>query len=542
MRDAVGWAILPAGGGLHRFVKHSAGLAAMAAALAVAPAAPAATWVAGDGHVHTCYSHDAYCGPTDDEGQDAFYSFGGTVDERFAEASAKGLQFLVISDHDDVRAHADPAFGTHGVVGVHAYEASLSGGHAQMLGALRQYPKGAGDAAATVAMADALRADGGVFQANHPGYRVTGAPLATCADAESSRMHWRYGFGVLPDTVEVWNATTLLQPSELFWECWLQRGARLGALAGSDSHGANHLNVGIPSTWALAASSREADVLAAIRAGRTTLSRVPPSQGAVRLLLEGDRDGDGRFESAIGDEVPVGAPLRVRAEGAPLRGLLRVRANGRTVVDGEELAPGGTLALRAPAEPGWARATLYLAGGTAAVDPGCAPPDTELGSPPIATCSEDLAVAAMTSPIWVGPAAAAPRVDAGGPAPAPVAGEPDDRAPIPPAQQSGGGSLPDVPPQRGRAARVRALRATWFRRARAGLASQRVRLRWSAAEGPFEVQGRRAGGRGGWRMLARGVSRRAVVVRLRRDGWRVRVRARPPLADPSAWRTVGFRL
>ena len=423
-------------------------LVVAAVLLAAAPAAAEPQWFAGDGHVHTCYSHDAYCGPGDDEGQDAFYSFGGTVAQRFLEASLKGLDFLVISDHDDIRAHTDPAFGSHDVTGIHAYEASLAGGHSQMLGALRLYPEGTGDAASTNAMADALRVDGGLFQANHPGYRLAGPPLQTCEEAGGSeRMHWRYGFSVLPDTVEVWNTTTMLQPSELFWECWLQRGARLGALAGSDSHGANHANIGFPTTWAFAASSGEADVLAAFRAGRTTLSRVAPAQGAVRLLLEGDVDRDGRYESMIGDEVPRRTRLRVRAEGSPGLGFVRVRANGRTVLDGAPLTPGRSVTLKAPKEPGWVRATLYLASGTAAVDPGCAPPE----APPISTCSEDLALAAMTSPIWVGGRAHSTKVDKGGAAPqeAPHGQEPDDQSPLAPTESAGfGARLGNVPSQR----------------------------------------------------------------------------------------------
>jgi hypothetical protein len=423
-------------------------LAVLAVVLAFpASAAAAPAWFAGDGHVHTCYSHDAWCGPGDDEGQDAFYSFGGSVEQRFAEASLKGLDFLVISDHDNVRAHTDPAFGSQGVTGIHAYEASLNHGHAQMLGALRGYPEGTGDAAATNAMADALRADGGLFQANHPAYRLAGTPPQTCEQvAADERYHWQYDFQVLPDTIEVWNATTLLQPSELFWECWLQRGARIGALAGSDSHGANHANIAFPMTWAFAESSSERDILAALQAGRTTLSRVAPNQGAVRLILEGDRDRDGEYEAMIGDQVPPNTPLRVRAEHLPGPGLVRVRANGRTAVEGARLLPGGAVELRA-SQPGWVRATLYLQGGTAAVDPGCAPPDDPF-TPPISTCSEDLAIAAMTSPIWIGPAAASKRVDPGGPLQhTSHEQEPDGQPPLEAVEQSGGASsLPDLPP------------------------------------------------------------------------------------------------
>src|SRR4051812_29949543 len=317
-------------------------LAAAVLLLTAAPATAADTWYPGDLHVHTCYSHDAYCGPADDNtGPDTFYSSGGTVMERFLESSGKGLAFLAITDHDDVRAQSDPDYGTHGVAPIAAYETSLAGGHAQMLGATPAYDRGTGDAASTNAMADALRADGGVFQANHPSYRQ-GSPVTSCAEvaAKDTPMHWKYGFDVQPDTIEVWNSTSLIPPSELFWECWLQRGARIGMTGGSDTHGATQPWIGFPTTWVRAASTKQPDLLAALRAGRTTVSRLPARQGGVRLLLEADRNRDGSYESGIGDQVPPGTPMRVRADDLPGRGLVRVRANGTTYKEAD-LQPGG---------------------------------------------------------------------------------------------------------------------------------------------------------------------------------------------------------
>jgi hypothetical protein len=415
-------------------IRHLVVPASALLALGAAPAlgASKASWLAGDMHVHTCYSHDAYCPPDDDNtGPDTFYSSGGTVAERFLEASIKGLDFLTISDHDDLRAQSDPGFGSAGVTGVRAYEASLKGGHAQMLGAVHAYDKGDGSGAATASLADALRLDGGVFQANHPSYRAA-AEFDDCATAdianwENDPLHWKYGYAVRPDSIEVWNATTLLQPSQLYWECWLQRGARIGITAGSDSHGANQGNVGMPTTWVLSRSRAPRDILRAVRAGHTTLSRQPPAAGGARLLLEADRNRDGSYESDPGDEVPAGTPMRVRAEGLSGAGLVRVRANGATVIDAAPLSPGGQVEFPAPA-PGWAYATLYLQDGTGPVDPGCRPPLS--AESPVDVCSADLAVAAMTSAIWTG-APRDPVPDEPG-ATVPLSGgpEPDSQAPL----------------------------------------------------------------------------------------------------------------
>src|SRR5262249_48942332 len=168
-------------------------------------------WYAGDDHVHTCFSHDAYCPPNDDNtGPDTFYSSFGTVGERFAEGAVKGLDWLIISDHNDIRAQSDPDFGSMGVVGIPAYESSLAGGHAQMMGARRIYDRGNGGAEATRSLARSLRQDGGSFQANHPGDNDPGMDFDSCDQAENSDwakvpLNWKYGFSVLPNTIEVWN-------------------------------------------------------------------------------------------------------------------------------------------------------------------------------------------------------------------------------------------------------------------------------------------------------------------------------------------------
>ena len=508
-----------------------------------APAASADTWYAGDGHVHTCYSHDAFCPPDDNTGPDEAYSSGGTVDQRFREAALKGLHFVVISDHDDVRAQSDPAYGSHGVAGVPTYEASIAGSHAHMLGATHLYPEGDGSAAATNAMADALRADGGRFQANHPSYKGE-ATFDACEQAEAPNpddipLHWKYGFAVLPDSIEVWNATSLLQPAEIYWECWLQRGARLGATAGSDSHGATQPTIAMPTTWVNAPSLSTADLLGAIGAGRTTLSRMPPALGGVRLLIEGDADGDGAFESGIGDQVPPGTPLRVRTEGGPGTGLVRVRANGQTLIDGRPLPPGGQVELTAPPDGGWVRATLYLADGTQTVDPGCLP----VGQP-FDTCSRDLAIAAMTSPVYVGAPAVQPVLTAG-PSAAALAtrtetDEPDDDPPLPAVRQSNGAApLPGVPAQPARGVALGVLRARVVRGC-GRRDTTPLRVGWPATGAPVQVQ-RRSVRR--WRTVARRVRGRSIVVRAR-CGTVARFRARvvPAGAEPGPWRRVTVRV
>src|SRR3954452_16625674 len=106
------------------------------AVLAPATAAQAGVWLAGDLHVHTTYSHDSYGGPTDDNtGPDEGYTLRHTVTDDMALAKSRGLDYVAITDHSDVRSQSDPgwAFAKQiGLVPVPGYENSLNG-HAQML-------------------------------------------------------------------------------------------------------------------------------------------------------------------------------------------------------------------------------------------------------------------------------------------------------------------------------------------------------------------------------------------------------------------------
>jgi hypothetical protein len=220
------------------------------------------------------------------------------------------------------------------------------------------------------AAADAVRADGGVFQINHPADQLVEPLDATCSD--TSNLDWSYGFSVVPDTVEVWNIGHVVQPplpasnsnddAVRYWECWLARGEKVGATGGSDSHWLTLSLVqgpGNPTTWVFAKDGTMPSILQAIREGRTTISMTPPVPGSARLLLEADADGNGSFESMVGDTVSPGTPMRVRAEGLPGVGLVKVRANGQTIVSDELLLPGGVVGFRAPNAAGWVHASLH---------------------------------------------------------------------------------------------------------------------------------------------------------------------------------------
>ena len=337
-------------------------LVAAAAAVVVTLALPAhalaGEWVAGDLHVHTTYSHDSYGGPGDDNtGIDEAYTAGHSVTSDFAIALSRGLDYLAITDHNDVRSQSDPGFGFGGVIAVPGYENSLRG-HGQMLGARRIYDKGDSGPAAVAAMADELRADGGVFQANHPS-----DPL------------WAYGYEVPVDSVEVWNLPWPYQPplpsaddndyAVSYWEGWLDRGAHVAATGGSDSHWLSTTAAqgpGQPTTWVYVEERSARGVLEGIRAGHTFVSHQPPAYGGPRAFLEADADHDGSYERMVGDTAPPGAALRVRVLGAP-GAFLRVVTDGGKEAFAPVLvtSPAFEHRFRLRGRRSWVRAEVYAA-------------------------------------------------------------------------------------------------------------------------------------------------------------------------------------
>lgn len=364
-------------------------------------AVPKGEWLSGDLHVHTTYSHDSYGGPSDDNtGPEEAYIAGWSVGEQFQNAATRGLDFLAITDHDDVRSQTDPGFGAAGVVPLPGYENSLKG-HAQMLGATILYPKGDESAAAVRETAASLRGAGGLFQVNHPAEGSTDFPH----DAD-----WSYLYEVQPDTVEVWNISRLYQPpfpsasnndeAVRYWEGWLDRGAKVTATGGSDNHWRSTFavqGVGQPTTWVYATERSAKGLFEGIRAGRTFISHQPPNAGGPRLFLEGE-------DVMAGDEVAPGAPLRVRVQGGSGT-LLRLIGTGSKPV-GEPVpvvGPDFQHDFKAPAVPGWVRAELF--------DPDLAEQrTTACESEGTTYCKNMLGITAMTSAMYVRTAAPPPPV------------------------------------------------------------------------------------------------------------------------------------
>ena len=366
-----------------------------------AAAGPSCDWVAGDLHIHTTYSHDSHGIEEGVPAPDDAYTIGHSTTSQFLVAASRGMDFLAITDHNDVRSQSDPGFGAFGVAHVRGYEKSLKG-HAQMLGADRIYDAGDQSAAAISAMADTLRAAGGVFQINHPSEGSVDHP---------NDPDWGYGYEVIPDTVEVWNISRLYQPplpsassnddAIRYWEGWLDRGHRVGATGGSDNHYMATTAIqgaGQPTTWVCAGSPGEPGVLDGLRRGRTFISHQPPSLAGPRLFLEGDADGNGIFEAMVGDAVPPGATLRVVVKGAP-GSLLEIITDGgeKTFSSVPVTSNDFSFDFTLPSDKTWVRAEILEPDAREQRAQACDP----LVGGETTYCRNSLLVLAMTSALYL---------------------------------------------------------------------------------------------------------------------------------------------
>ena len=301
-------------------------------------------WLVGDFHCHTVYSRDVWGGPGDDNtGVDQAYTLGWVPGDQIAIAEVRGLDFLAITDHDDVRALTDPGYRSSKLTLIRGYEHSLSKGHAGCLGdgitSVFDIDTSADPGA--IALRDAVHAAQGLFILNHPFYGSG----------------WGYTPAVRPDSVEVWNigwpyrhvapgvpptpSVSDDYKSLPYWEASFLKTGKMPATGGSDNHYRATTavqGVGQPTTWVFSKDRRPVSILEGIRAGRTGVSAEPPSMAGARIELTAQA---GSATWMVGDTVPASAgvvKVAARVFNAPGHSM-------RFVVDGRGRTPKQILAL-----------------------------------------------------------------------------------------------------------------------------------------------------------------------------------------------------
>lgn len=330
---------------------------------------PAGVWLAGDLHVHTIWSKDVCETPQLKNTRDASdpskpctdpTTWGWAPEQQLQNAQQRGMHFLALTDHNTNRHLSDPALLAYDgpVTMLPGVEFTLDGGegHAGILGWTHGKPAdptpadGRYTASDMGSIADAAHAAGALFSINHP-----------------MNPAWGLGFPDA-DAVEVWNYpwSSMVLPvigSENtravgWWEDnYLRAGRRAAAVGGSDNHWRSTgevQGVGQPTTWVFASENSVDAILAAIRAGRTTVSAEPPARGGARLFLT---SGD----AIVGDTVDAGPQtFSIRIEGGAGSVVRAVTPDGiafeAPVTSADETVE---FAVTLPAG-GWLRAELFI--------------------------------------------------------------------------------------------------------------------------------------------------------------------------------------
>lgn len=291
-------------------------------ALGVVRGGPA--WFKGDLHCHTPASSDAWASRSALDPAD------------WARAlRARGMDFAAMTDHNVVTQNRNLAVaaGDEEVLLLPGEEmtnyfhghATVSGLHVGDWLDWRQSPEGASSATAAPT-ADgsparirdflaAARATGGYIAAAHPsaaglGWQFTPELLA---DPASRPDGWEVWTGPFGHDDEVSLRT---------WDGFLRRGLRLWANGGSDLHGIHNdggFGVGTPTTVVWAQELSSAGIVAALRSGRSYVTRRPDRVEVELRARAADQDVGvgGTLHGRPGDVVEVTATLR-RATGMHL--------------------------------------------------------------------------------------------------------------------------------------------------------------------------------------------------------------------------------
>jgi hypothetical protein len=246
-------------------------------------------WFAGDLHMHTVHS-------------DGDWTVAGLA----AAAREAGLDFIFVTDHNTASHHGEVERANEGArasLVLRGEEVTTYGGHANAwglpAGAFVDFRVRPGDAAGVSAVAAGAHRLGALISVNHP--------FAPCGGCD-----WSYGDAIKGfDAVEVWNGEwdATDEAALKLWDGLLQRGLRLTAVAGSDSHRAQN-PIGRPTTHVSAGALSQAALLEGIRRGRVYLSRAARGLALDFEAAAGEIGSRGALgaRSGPGEEIHLRAP------------------------------------------------------------------------------------------------------------------------------------------------------------------------------------------------------------------------------------------
>lgn len=267
------------------------------------PLADGGRWYVGDFHSHTIESDGT-----------------PTIDELVAFAESRGLDFLLMSEHNTVsqlswyaaKQEKTPVLLLPGM------EFTTYAGHANTIGTTTWLDHRIGVRGATIegAIAD-THAQRGLFSISHPLLNV-GDLCIGCG--------WQYA--VDPTTVDGVEVMGGIFSGVAFWEDLLERGSHAAALGGSDDHrggegdGPLYSPLASPTTLVWADELSVEGILRGIRDGRTVVKIEGTHGPMIETEIDGPREGDTvRADRTIVRATVrggAGATLRLWRDGTPL--------------------------------------------------------------------------------------------------------------------------------------------------------------------------------------------------------------------------------
>jgi predicted metal-dependent phosphoesterase TrpH len=222
-------------------------------------------WLKGDLHLHSNHSDGRWA-----------------IEDIVEHVRLHRLDFLALTDHNTITGRAallralraaalDPVL-------IDGMELTTYWGHANALGVTEWIDwrvrgpggEGTGMTGSIETAARTVHERGGLFVVNHP--RSVGYPWCTGC-------RWEYGDETLAyaDAIEVLNGAWPRRQNVgglALWDRWLTAGRRIPAVAGTDSHGFARRPELLGFTYVMSGRNG-AEILAAVKEGRTYLSRGP---------------------------------------------------------------------------------------------------------------------------------------------------------------------------------------------------------------------------------------------------------------------------
>jgi hypothetical protein len=139
-------------------------------------------------------------------------------------------------------------------------------------------------------------------------------------------------------------------------------------------------------------------ILDGIRKGRTFVTDQPPNAQPPQVFLEADRNGNGVYESMVGDVVPPGTQLRVRVKGGAGTLVRIIGPPGRQAFPPVPVTSSDfEHDFKMPADDAWVRAELFDPDLAEQRNAGC----DGLGVGGTSYCRNQVIVRAMTAALYL---------------------------------------------------------------------------------------------------------------------------------------------